>query len=180
MTRVFVGTAGWSVPREHAGAFAETGVGLARYASVLGAVETNSTFYRRHRTATFERGAATVPPEFRFAVKVPRAITHEAELASPRRALTELFDDIRGLGGKHGPLRVQLSASAAFDARRAFTFFRVLRSMHAGPVACEPRHPSRRRKAHAIRSCSTKRAMRSMARAVSFAPSAPKSRSIET
>jgi uncharacterized protein YecE (DUF72 family) len=53
---------------------------LERYAKVLNAVEINSSFYRPHRTATYERWAASVPEEFRFAVKIPKAITHERRL----------------------------------------------------------------------------------------------------
>jgi uncharacterized protein YecE (DUF72 family) len=41
-------------------------------------VEINSSFYRPHRTGTYERWAAFVLEEFRFAVKVPKATTHEA------------------------------------------------------------------------------------------------------
>jgi uncharacterized protein YecE (DUF72 family) len=142
MARVFVATAGWSIPREHAPTLPSLGSALQRYASILGATEINSTFSRRHRATTFERWCDSVPESFRFAVKVPRAITHEAELRSPRPALTEFFEDLAGLRHKLGPILVQLPASAPFEARRVANFFRVLRTSHAGPVACEPRHAS--------------------------------------
>ena len=116
------------------------GTGLQRYSSVLGAAEINSTFYRRHLPKTFERWRDSVPPSFRFAVKLPRSITHEAALASPANELAMFFDDVRALGDKLGPILVQLPASAEFDRRRARTFFRVLRSLHSGKVACEPRN----------------------------------------
>jgi uncharacterized protein YecE (DUF72 family) len=35
---------------------------------------------------------------------------------------------------------VQLPASLDFERRRARAFFRALRALHSGPVACEPRH----------------------------------------
>jgi uncharacterized protein YecE (DUF72 family) len=136
----FIGTAGWGIPAACADRFATEGSALTKYSALLNAAEINSTFYRRHRASTFERWRNSVPESFRFAVKLPRAITHEAELASPREALQEFFDDVRPLGAKLGPVLVQLSANAAFDARRARAFFRALRSLHAGPVACEPRH----------------------------------------
>jgi len=141
MPRVFVATAGWSVPREHAGLAKCEGTGLQRYASILGAAEINSTFYRRHLPKTFERWRDSVPAGFRFSVKLPRSITHEAELAAPGSLLRQFFDDIRGLGEKLGPILVQLPASLDFDRRRANAFFRALRARYAGPVACEPRHP---------------------------------------
>lgn len=138
--RIFVATAGWAVPREHAALITRDGTGLQKYSSVLGAAEINSTFYRRHLPKTFERWRDSVPAAFRFAVKLPRAITHETELASPSRALGQFFDDVGGLGDKLGPILVQLPASADFDRRRAAAFFRALRARYSGPVACEPRN----------------------------------------
>jgi uncharacterized protein YecE (DUF72 family) len=109
---------------------------------VFGAVEINSTFRKRHRRSTFERWRDTVPDHFRFAVKLPEAITHEAQLAACKVALCEFVGDVLGLGRKLGPLLVQLPASAHFDRRRARTFFQILRELHGGSVACEPRHAS--------------------------------------
>ena len=144
MPRFLVGTASWAVPRDHAGAFPppDSGSALARYARVLPCCEINSTFWRRHRASTFERWHATVPRAFRFAVKLPRTITHEGELTRPRPLLQEFFADVAPLGEKLGPVLVQLPPSLAFEPRRVGAFFRNLRALHAGPIACEPRHPS--------------------------------------
>jgi uncharacterized protein YecE (DUF72 family) len=142
MARAFIATAGWSVPREFAPLAHGDGSGLQRYASVLGATEINSTFWRRHQPKTFERWRDSVPASFRFAVKLPRTITHEAALASPREDLAAFFDDVRGLDGKLGPVLVQLPASLHFGVRRAAAFFRAMRARYSGPVACEPRHLS--------------------------------------
>ena len=49
---------------------------------------------------------------------------------------------MRPLGPTLGPVLVQLPPSLAYEGRRAAAFFRALRSLHAGPVACEPRHAS--------------------------------------
>ncbi|MDB4932830.1 MAG: hypothetical protein JWM10_5314 [Myxococcaceae bacterium] len=140
--RIYVATAGWAIPRDHAPSFPTEGSVLERYAAGLGAVEINSTFYRRHKPETFARWSATVPPGFRFAVKMPRAITHDARLAGTRAALEDFFDDVRPLGRKLGPVLVQLPPSFAYEGRRAGAFFRALRSLYAGLVACEPRHES--------------------------------------
>lgn len=83
-----------------------------------------------------------MPTSFRFAVKVPRAITHEAALCSPRAALDVFFGDVRGLGSKLGPVLVQLPASVLFQPRRVAAFFRTMRQLHGGDVVCEPRHES--------------------------------------
>ncbi len=142
MSHLFVATAGWAIPPTVRDQCSAHGTGLQRYASALNAVEINTTFYRRHRVSTFERWSASVPAGFRFAVKVPRSITHEAALVAPRAALTAFFEDIRGLGQKQGPILVQLPASVHFDARRVARFFGTLRSLYSGLVACEPRHCS--------------------------------------
>jgi uncharacterized protein YecE (DUF72 family) len=140
--RIYVATAGWAIPRAHAPSFPAAGTGLERYAAGLGAVEINSTFYRRHQPETFARWRASVPAGFRFAVKLPRSITHDARLAGVRPALEDFFDDVRPLGRKLGPVLVQLPPSLVYEGRRAAAFFRVLRSIHGGPVVCEPRHES--------------------------------------
>ena len=139
---VYLGTAGWSIPKANASSVSSAGTGLERYSSALNAVEINTTFYRRHRVSTFERWSAAVPDSFRFAVKLPRTITHDAALASPSRPLREFLDDVRGLGTKLGPILVQLPASVPFNLRRSTIFFRTLRRLHEGPVVCEPRHAS--------------------------------------
>lgn len=113
---------------------------LARYASLLSATEINSTFYRRHRESTFARWRVSVPPPFRFAVKLPRALSHDAELTAPRALLREFLDDIRPLEEKLGVVLVQLAPSHAFDRRRALRFFSTLRALHDGAVVLEPRH----------------------------------------
>jgi uncharacterized protein YecE (DUF72 family) len=137
----FIGTAGWSLRAEHKALFGPGGSHLARYATRFNAVEINSSFYRPHRRSSYERWAATVPQDFRFAVKVPRAITHTARLKDPS-LLEPFLQQVAGLGPKQGPLLVQLPPSLAFEESVAAQFFAVLRESHAGSVACEPRHAS--------------------------------------
>ena len=89
---------------------------LERYGAILNAVEINSSFYRPHRTATYERWAASVPEDFRFAVKVPKAITHERRLKDVGDLLDRFLSEVSGLGPKLGPLLVQLPPSLSFQA----------------------------------------------------------------
>ena len=141
-TGAFIGTAGWSVPRKVAEDFAETGSGLARYASVFNAVEINSTFYRRHRPQTFERWRDSVPEGFRFAVKIPQAITHEARMRNVGAAFEAFLGDIGGLGVKLGPLLCQLPPSLPFTAPGVAEGLRTLRAAFYGMLVIEPRHPT--------------------------------------
>jgi len=80
-----IGTAGWSIPKQHAPAFPPDGTHLERYAGRLPVVEINTSFYRPHKPATYERWAAGVPPLFRFAVKIPRTIVSAATRPLSRR-----------------------------------------------------------------------------------------------
>lgn len=139
---VRIGCAGWSIPSRHAHLFGEGDSHLARYATRFDIVEINSTFYRPHQPRTFERWATSVPRQFRFSAKLPRAITHDARLQGAGDALSDFFDSLAGLGTKLGGVLVQLPPSLAFDARVADRFFAMLRRRCPARVACEPRHAS--------------------------------------
>ena len=139
---IFVGCAGWSIPRPFADHFEAEGSHLERYARVFPAVEINSSFYRPHKPATYERWAASVPDGFRFAVKVPRTITHSRRLRDIDAPLRDFLAECEHLGAKLGPLLVQLPPTLRFDEPAATAFFTTLRAHFDGEVACEPRHTS--------------------------------------
>ncbi|GAB6386789.1 DUF72 domain-containing protein [Stutzerimonas marianensis] len=139
---LYLGTAGWSLPREQWPHFPAAGTHLQRYAARLFAVEINSSFYRAHRPATYVRWADGVPPGFRFSVKVPRQITHEARLIGCEALLEAFLQECGHLGEKLGCLLVQLPPSLAYEPDSAEAFFGSLRARHGGFVAFEPRHPS--------------------------------------
>lgn len=138
--RIYVGTAGWCVPRTSAHRFASPGTHLQRYARVMPAAEINSSFHRPHAQATYRKWASATSTAFRFAVKIPRTITHEGELRRARVPLERFLDESAGLGRRRGPLLVQLPPSHAFDRRVVCTFFDLLRARYDGAVVCEPRH----------------------------------------
>jgi uncharacterized protein YecE (DUF72 family) len=140
--RIFIGTAGWSIPRAVASEFPGIGSHLQRYSRVLNGAEINSSFHRPHARAVYERWAASTPARFRFSVKLPRTITHEGELRRARAGLDAFFEQVRGLGAKLGPVLVQLPPSLAFNARVARPFFETLRTIYQGQLVCEPRHPT--------------------------------------
>jgi uncharacterized protein YecE (DUF72 family) len=137
-----IGTAAWSIPPVAVSCFPAEGSHLERYAARLNAVEINSTFYRLPRPGTVERWRDVTPKGFRFAVKMPGRITHESGLCNVRLELKEFIELCSGFGKKLGPLLVQLPPSLQFERRRAVAFLELLRSLHGGPVAWEPRHPS--------------------------------------
>jgi uncharacterized protein YecE (DUF72 family) len=138
--KTYVGTAGWSIPRASADRFPGDGTHLQRYARLLRGAEINSSFHRPHAAATYAKWAASTPPGFQFAVKLPRRITHDQKLRRCRLVLERFLGETAGLGAKRGPLLVQLPPSLGFDVRVAGRFFELLRSAHHGSVVCEPRH----------------------------------------
>lgn len=134
----YIGTAGWSIPPNST----ETGTRLARYSSTLPCVEINSTFYRAHRPKTWQKWAAETPEHFRFAIKAPRSITHEAKLRGVQILLEGFLGQIEPLKEKAGPLLFQLPPSFEFDPALAEDFIGLLRSIYGKEVAFEPRHRS--------------------------------------
>lgn len=136
------GCAGWTIPKEAAAAFPEAGSHLERYAAVFPVVEINSSFHRPHRIQTYARWAEAVPEAFRFSVKLPKTITHEARLSGADALLDQFALEAGALGGKLGCILVQLPPKLGFDARVAVDFFARLQGTSDCMVACEARHPS--------------------------------------
>jgi hypothetical protein len=77
---VRIGTAGWSLPRAAAFRFESAGTHLERYSRLFNCAEINSSFHRPHAAATYAKWGDSTPIDFRFAVKMPRTITHELAL----------------------------------------------------------------------------------------------------
>lgn len=137
-----IGCAGWNIPRDVAKHFPVEGSHLQRYAAVFPVVEINSSFYRPHKAQTYERWADSVPDGFRFSVKLPRTITHDAKLSNVEALLDSFASEVAGLGHKLGCVLVQLPPKLAFDTRVAEAFFALLKNRFSCMPACEARHPS--------------------------------------
>lgn len=135
-----IGTAGWSIPSLYRDMVPPGH--LERYARRLNAVEINSSFYRPHRRSTYQRWAQSVAGDFRFSVKLPKTITHEAGLADCGVALDRFADEVAGLGDKLAVLLVQLPPKLTLSKRIADRFFRDLRARIDTDVVLEPRHAS--------------------------------------
>jgi uncharacterized protein YecE (DUF72 family) len=139
---IMLGTAGWSIPRVVADRVPGEGTHLQRYAQRLNAAEINSSFYRPHRPSTYARWAAAVPEGFRFAVKLPKTITHQAKLVDCEGLLATFAGEVAGLGDRRGTLLAQLPPSFAFPGAPAEHFFDSLDRLLGGQVVIEPRHAS--------------------------------------
>lgn len=137
-----IGTAGWSIPRDIADRFSAEGSALQRYASRFPVAEINSSFHRPHRLATWERWRDSVPADFRFSVKLPKSITHQAKIADCAALLDAFIAQTDVLGDKLAVLLVQLPPKLELDRQIAGEFFTQLRSRTVAGIACEPRNAS--------------------------------------
>jgi uncharacterized protein YecE (DUF72 family) len=137
---VYLGVAGWNIRREHGECFEPVGTHLQRYASTFKSVEINSCFYRPHRVTTYERWSVSVPEHFRFAVKLPKTITHKARFVDALPLLDAFLGEVAGLKEKLGPILVQLPPSFAFEREVVVAFLSELRSRFSGQLVIEPRH----------------------------------------
>jgi uncharacterized protein YecE (DUF72 family) len=135
-----VGTAGWSIPRAAASRFDSAGTHLERYSRRFDCAEINSSFHRPHAATTYAKWHASTPPAFRFAVKIPRAITHDLKLRRARAPFITFLAQTDGLAEKRGPLLLQLPPSLTFDSPVVTRFLKMVRRLYAGPMVCEPRH----------------------------------------
>ena len=115
---------------------------LPWYAARLPAVEINNTFYQMPKVAVLEHWAAATPERFRFAIKAPRRITHDARLKAEEAAdsVAYLYKNLATLGAKRGPVLFQLPPFLKKDVPRLQAFLHVLPEGHL--AAFEFRHDS--------------------------------------
>ena len=103
----YVGTSGWSYPTWRDGFYPEKARPadfLRLYSERLPSVELNTSAYQLPSEERFSSWAEQVPPDFRFAVRMPRLITHGSRLG-----LAGTFcERVRLLGEKLGPVLVVL------------------------------------------------------------------------
>lgn len=126
---LLAGTSGFSY-KEWLGAFYPENLPakemLGFYAARLPTVEINNTFYRMPNAAAIAGWRAQVPDSFRFAVKVPRRISHVKRLADCGAELATLLAALDGLGATLGSLLVQLPPHARCDEPALAAFLREL------------------------------------------------------
>jgi uncharacterized protein YecE (DUF72 family) len=140
---VLVGTSGWQY-RDWRGRFYPERLAQARwlehYAGRFATVESNNAFYRLPEAATFAAWAERTPDDFVMAVKASRYLTHVRRLRDPEEPVRRLLDRAARLGGKLGPVLLQLPPTLQADPA---ALDRTLRAFPAGVrVAVEPRHDS--------------------------------------
>ncbi|MGI8611499.1 MAG: DUF72 domain-containing protein [Sphingomicrobium sp.] len=127
--RVHVGCSGW-VYRHWKGGFYPAELPqkrwFERYAEDFDTVEINASFYRVPLVSTFDGWRAKAPPEFRYALKANRLLTHMKKLLDCEQPLAEFIELARRLGPTLGPILFQLPPSLHKDLPRLEAFLERL------------------------------------------------------
>ena len=110
-------------------------------------VEINSSFYHLPNESTFQKWKKETPPDFVFAAKLSRFITHQSKLDSGRLPIRRFLKNARGLGDKLAVILIQLPPFLKFDEKVFKNFLKDLKAAvrYTGfhpRFAFEPRHES--------------------------------------
>ena len=129
MSEVRIGTSGWHYTHWRGVFYPDdlpTRAWLAYYARHFDTVEINNTFYQLPEPGTFSTWAEIAPPNFLFAVKGSRYITHMKKLRDCGEPLERFLERSRLLGEHLGPILWQLPPRWHCNPDRLASFLRLL------------------------------------------------------
>lgn len=113
---ILIATQGWNYPA-WIGPFYPKGTRpsefLPTYARAFRGVEVDSTFYAVPDVKAVHAWDARTPANFTFALKMPKAVTHELRLRDAGHLVGEFLDRVRELGPKLGPILLQMGPDFA-------------------------------------------------------------------
>ncbi|TLX96278.1 MAG: DUF72 domain-containing protein [Thaumarchaeota archaeon] len=132
MSKVFVGTSGWSY-NEWVGTIYPTKSTpkLKQYSTVFSSVEIDSTFYAYPRKELVQGWIKNTPVGFKFTAKLPKVITHEKKLENSQEDLKKFLDLMQPIQevGKLDALLIQLPPSFRKDSEKTLeSFLQILSS----------------------------------------------------
>lgn len=147
MAQVRVGTSGWRYPAWR-GTFYPEGLAQRRELEYLSravsTIEINGSFYSLQRPERYRSWAEQTPPDFLFAVKGPRFVTHMKQLHDVRTPVANfLASGVLALGPKLGPVLWQLPPRMGFDPDRLVPFLELLPRSTAAAAALAAEHDER-------------------------------------
>ena len=146
--RIRVGTSGYSYAEWVDAGFYSRGTPsgrmLTRYAQIFSTTELNYTWYQMPRAQAVERMLDQVPPDFNFAVKLIRYLTHEIDENAWRGHLKAYRDGIAPLmqSGQLAAILVQFPPSFHRVPSNRYYLAKLLDELETLPVAVEFRHES--------------------------------------
>ena len=142
--RFHIGTSGFSYPAWKGSFYPEKLPAkkfLEHYATKLGSVEINATFYRMPKAETLAGWCEQVPNSFRFSIKASQKITHHKRLKpESEEFVAYLFSALESLGERLGVVLFQLPPNLKADAARLERFLTYVPA--DAPIAFEFRHAS--------------------------------------
>jgi len=103
---------------------------LRFYVDRFDTVEINNSFYRLPTGDCFARWREMTPPDFCFAVKGSRFLTHMKKLKDPEQGLARFFPPAENLKEKLGPILFQLPPHWGCHLERLEGFLNALPSSH--------------------------------------------------
>ncbi len=113
---ILIGTQGWNYPA-WVGPFYPPGTRatefLSTYAKAFRVVEVDSSFYAVPDPRAVRAWRERTPPDFTFALKMPREVTHELRLRNADPLVRDFLDRARELGPKLGPILLQMGPDFA-------------------------------------------------------------------
>jgi uncharacterized protein YecE (DUF72 family) len=144
MARAYIGTSGWSYK-----GWKESFLGgvpqsewLSYCAERFTGIEVNGTFYRLQSRETFRKWRDQTPPDFRFAMKGHRYVTHNKKLGEVDDSIRRIRERAEPMGEKLAVVVWQLPASLKKSMERLEPFLHGLESWRDVRHALEPRHKS--------------------------------------
>ncbi len=128
-----IGTSGWHY-KHWLGTFYPAGMKSSQmfefYQRHFDTVELNNSFYRLPTPEAFGSWRDSATPNFRFAVKGSRYLTHNKKLKEPEQALQNLLPRAEILAEKLGPVLFQLPPKWKVNLERLEDFLRALPKVH--------------------------------------------------
>jgi uncharacterized protein YecE (DUF72 family) len=131
MSRLFIGTSGWSYAHWARSVFYPDGLSQSKwlqyYVKFFNAVELNVTFYRLVQKKTFQNWYKRTPKNFSFVAKGSRFITHIKRLKMVKKEVKLFMDNATGLKEKLACILWQLPPGLKKDLKRLESVLRLLK-----------------------------------------------------
>jgi uncharacterized protein YecE (DUF72 family) len=143
MAEIRIGTSGWHYKHWIGRYYPErlpSSKMLGFYEQDFDTVEINNSFYRLPPPQAVKEWRDSTPPNFIFAAKGSRFLTHMKKLKDPEAGLQKFFDHIELLEPKLGPVLFQLPPNWEVNPERLAHFLEVLPRHHR--YAFEFRNPT--------------------------------------
>lgn len=129
MAQLWIGTSGWHY-KHWVGNFYPpkwpAARMLAHYIQHFDTVELNNSFYKLPTRTSLENWRESTPPNFHFAVKGSRFLTHMKKLSNAEEGLKRFLDAVDVLEPKLGPILFQLPPFWEVNLDRLASFLEIL------------------------------------------------------